>query len=318
MESISFIIPAYNEEKNVVELNHRISQEMERLGLNYEILFIDDGSKDQTFPVIKEMAKQDPHVLAIKFSRNFGKEAAIFCGLAQSSGDAVIVMDADLQHPVSAIETMIQQWKAGYQIVEAKKKERQNETKLHRFFSNCFYKMLNSLSGFDLNNLSDFKLLDRRAVGILNRLTERQTFFRALSGWMGFNTCFVEFEVADRFSGTSKWSFKSLARYAVNNICSFSSKPLQFVTGCGLIFLAFAILLGINTLYNYFNGRAFSGFTTVILLILILGSVLMISLGIIGFYLAKIYEEVKGRPRYLIQELVKKEENFKNHGIMNK
>lgn len=305
MALISIIIPAYNEEKNVVEITHQISQEMEGSNHDYEILFVDDGSKDQTYSVIKRLAEEDYHVVAIRFSRNFGKEAAVFCGLAQASGEAVIVMDADLQHPVSVISTMIEKWEEGYQIVEARKKQRQDESSIYRFFSKLFYKMLNRLSGFDLNNLSDFKLLDRCTVDILNQLTERQTFFRALSGWMGFNTCFVEFEVAERFSGNSKWSFKSLVKYAINNICSFSSAPLQFVTGCGIIFFIFGFLLGVNTLFNYFSGQAFSGFTTVILLILILGSVLMISLGIIGYYLSKIYEEIKGRPRYLIQNIVK-------------
>lgn len=312
MSLISIIIPAYNEEKNVVEITHQISQEMEKSNHEYEILFIDDGSKDQTYSVIKHLAEEDCHVVAIRFSRNFGKEAAVFCGLAQARGDAAIVMDADLQHPVSVISAMIEKWEDGYQIVEARKKQRQNESSIYRFFSKLFYKMLNHLSGFDLNNLSDFKLLDRCTVDILNQLTERQTFFRALSGWMGFNTCFVEFEVADRFSGNSKWSFKSLVKYAINNICSFSSAPLQFVTGCGLIFFIFAFLLGVNTLFNYFSGQAFSGFTTVILLILILGSVLMISLGIIGYYLSKIYEEIKGRPRYLIQNIVRNKDKEQN------
>lgn len=308
MALISVVIPAYNEETNVREVHRQIDSEMNKIGYDYEVIFVDDGSKDHTFLTISEMAKVDSHVVAVKFSRNFGKEAAVFCGLAQAKGDAVVVMDADLQHPVSTLSTMISKWEEGFHIVEAKKKKRQNESAINRFFSNLFYKMLNDLSGMDLNNLSDFKLLDRRAVNILNELTERQTFFRALSGWMGFNTCFVEFEVAERFSGETKWSFKSLLKYAVNNITSFSSKPLQFVTGCGVLFFIFAIILGINTLYNYFMGKSFSGFTTVILLILILGSVLMFSLGIIGFYLAKIYEEVKGRPRYLIQDIVKKDE----------
>lgn len=303
---ISFVIPSYNEESNLREIHRRIVEEMKKNNFDFEVIFVDDGSKDKTFYVASDIAKES-NVIAIKFSRNFGKEAAIFCGLAQAKGDAVIVMDADLQHPVSIITTMIEKWQEGHHIVEARKQKRQNESSIYRFFSNLFYRLLNKMSGMNLNNLSDFKLLDRCAVDILNQLTERQTFFRALSGWMGYNSCFVEFEVAERFSGSSKWSFSTLFKYAINNICSFSSVPLQFVTIAGMIFMLFSLILGINTLYNYFSGHALSGFTTVILLTLILGSVLLLSLGIIGYYLSKIYEEIKGRPRYIIQQIIKKD-----------
>lgn len=303
MNVISIVIPAYNEAENIQEIYERISKEFSMLKEDFEVIFVDDGSKDETFFRISTLTLNHKNVIGVKFSRNFGKEAAIFAGLHQASGDAAIVMDADMQHPVTLLHDMVDKWQQGYLIVEARKLKRQNESAMYRFFSKLFYKILNRMAGIELNNLSDFKLLDRKAYQMILKLTEKQTFFRALSGWMGYRSCFIDFEVADRLHGQTSWSMKGLFKYAINNITSFSSLPLHLVTVMGFIFFVFAMLLGIHTLYNYFVGDAVSGFTTVILVLLILGAVLMSALGIIGHYLAKIYDELKNRPRYIIEEI---------------
>lgn len=303
MAMISIVMPAYNEALNIMEAVRQISAQMEQLPVTFELLFVNDGSVDQSDQVLKEALRLHPNLVVVTFSRNFGKEAAIFCGLKEAKGDAVIVMDCDLQHPVSMIAEFYQKWCEGYEVVEGKKAGRQQESMLHRLFAESFYTLLQKISHISLRNASDFKLLDRKVVDALNALPEKQTFFRALSGWVGFRTTVVEFAVQDRFAGESKWSFRQLWRFALNNVTSFTALPMQAVTVCGILFFLFSIILGIDTLYNFFTNQAASGFTTVILVLLIMGSIMMFSLGVIGYYLAKIYEEIQARPRYFISSI---------------
>lgn len=276
---------------------------MENEDISYELVFVNDGSKDQTWERIKEASKKNSNIKGICFSRNFGKEGAVFAGLANASGDCVAVMDCDLQHPPETLITMYRLWEQGYQVIEGVKASRGREGFLHKFFAKTFYKIISNATGVDMSRASDFKLLDRAAVDEFLKLPERNVFFRALSSWVGFKTTYVEFHVQEREAGESKWSMKSLFKYAINNITSFSAVPMQVVTFCGVIFFLFAIVLAVQSLYLYFSGRAVAGFTTVILLLLIIGSILMFSLGVIGYYLSKIYEEVKMRPRYIISEI---------------
>ena len=190
-------------------------------------------------------------------------------------------------------------------MIEGVKASRGKESFIHKMFAKTFYKIISDATGIDMSRASDFKLLDRQAADEFLKLPERNVFFRALSSWVGFKTAYVEFDVREREAGASKWSFKSLVKYAVNNITSFSAAPMQIVTFCGIVFFVFAVILGIQSLYMYFAGHAVAGFTTVILLLLLVGSILMFSLGVIGYYIAKIYDEVKMRPRYIISEVVK-------------
>ena len=213
-------------------------------------------------------------------------------------------MDCDLQHPPETLVTMYRLWESGFQVIEGIKASRGKESLIYKMFAKTFYKIISNATGIDMSRASDFKLLDRQVVDEYLRLPERNVFFRALSSWVGFKTTYVEFDVQQRTAGKSKWSFKSLARYAVNNITSFSAAPMQIVTFFGFIFFLVAVILGIQSLYMYFSGHAVEGFTTVILLLLFVGSVLMFSLGVIGYYISKIYEEVKMRPRYIISEIV--------------
>lgn len=309
MSVLSVVIPSYNEEKNVPLAAARFAEVLEDAGISYELIFVDDGSKDRTYAVIEQEARQNPAVRGISFSRNFGKEAAIFAGLKEARGEACVVTDCDLQFPPEVIPQMVALWKQGYQVVEGKKSNRGDEKAAHGICARLFYKLMSRAIGMDMQSSSDFKLLDRAVVNELNALTEKDTFFRALSFWVGFRTATVEFDVADRQFGASKWSLKSLIRYGVNNITSFSSAPLNVVTGLGGLLLAASAIVGVQTLVRFFMGRAVEGFTTVILLQLLIGGSIMMSLGIIGHYIARIYNEVKGRPHYIVAERTKETNN---------
>lgn len=276
--------------------------------ISYEIVFVNDGSKDQTWSEIEQASRKNPHIVGVNFSRNFGKESAMLAGLASASGDCCAVMDCDLQHPPETLVEMYRLWEQGYEVIEGVKRTRGKESAMHRASAGMFYRIISKAVGIDMSRASDFKLLDRKAVDALLAMPERNTFFRALSSWVGFKTVSVEFDVQERTEGESKWSTWSLIQYAVKNIVSFSTVPMQCVTVAGILVFLFAVVLGVQSLVKYFSGHALEGFTTVILLILIIGSIIMISLGIIGYYIAKIYEEVKGRPRYIISKVVRSEE----------
>lgn len=274
--------------------------------IDYEIVFVDDGSKDATWMEIENAGKEDEHVNGVHFSRNFGKESAMMAGLENAGGDCVVVMDCDLQHPPETIVEMYRLWQQGYEVVEGVKRTRGKESVFHKMSAGLFYKMISKAVKIDMSHASDFKLLDRRAVEALLEMPERNAFFRALSSWIGFKTVSVEFDVHEREVGESKWSTKSLIRYAISNIVSFSSAPMMLVGFTGILGFLFAVILGIQTLVNYFSGNAVEGFTTVILLILIMGSFILMGMGVIGYYIAKIYEEVKCRPRYIISKKIGK------------
>ena len=297
---LSIVFPAYNEEKMILKTTEVVSGIMEREKIPFELVFVNDGSKDQTWEMIEKAAEKNSHVTGIRFSRNFGKESAIFAGLANAEGDCIAVMDCDLQHPPETLVEMYRLWEQGYEVIEGVKRSRGKESILHRASAGMFYKIMSKAVQIDMSRASDFKLMDRKAVEALLSMPERNAFFRALSSWVGYRTTSVEFDVQERTEGESKWSTWSLIKYAVRNIVGFSSAPLQMITVAGVLTLLLAVVLGIQSLVKYFCGHALEGFTTVILLLLIIGSLIMLSLGVIGIYIAKIYEEVKGRPRYFI------------------
>jgi dolichol-phosphate mannosyltransferase len=268
-----------------------------------EFVFIDDGSYDQTYKMITELASEKENVSGLHFSRNFGKESAISAGLAAANGDAAVVIDCDLQHPPEKIIEMYRLWEQGYEIVEGIKKERGQEKKMHRMGAKIFYSVISRMAGFDMANSSDFKLLDRKVIDVLNKMPERG-FFRAISYWVGYNKATVEYVVNDRVDGESKWSTKDLVKYAISNISSYSTAPMQIVTALGAIMLVISVIFGIWALIDKIIGRALEGMTTVIIITIFIGSIIMISLGIIGYYIARIYEEIKGRPKYIISSSV--------------
>ena len=304
MPQLSIVMPAYNERDSIAHAVNAIRVVLQAESIDFEIIIIDDGSKDDTFAQIKTICKTHQNVRGYRFSRNFGKESAIWAGLQKVKGDCCIVMDCDLQHPAEVLPIMHKKWQEGIMIVEGIKKSRGKESFFYRLSSSVFYKLISRLSGFNMKFSSDFKLLDRQVVNELLQLNERNTFFRGLSFWIGFPSEEIEYEVAPRTHGNSSWNFFNLVKYAINNIAGFSAAPLQLVTGIGTLLVIASLILSVQTLIHFFSGTALAGFTTVILLLLLIGGSLMISLGIIGLYIAKIYEEVKGRPRFIISESV--------------
>ena len=301
---LSIIIPAYNEEKCIKSAYNVIYSLLAENNIESEFVFIDDGSYDQTYKMITELASEKENVSGLHFSRNFGKESAISAGLAAANGDAAVVIDCDLQHPPEKIIEMYRLWEQGYEIVEGIKKERGQEKKMHSMGAKIFYSVISRMAGFDMANSSDFKLLDRKVIDVLNKMPERG-FFRAISYWVGYNKATVEYVVNDRVDGESKWSTKDLVKYAISNISSYSTAPMQIVTALGAIMLVISVIFGIWALIDKIIGRALEGMTTVIIITIFIGSIIMISLGIIGYYIARIYEEIKGRPKYIISSSVK-------------
>ncbi|MBK9216706.1 MAG: glycosyltransferase family 2 protein [Chloracidobacterium sp.] len=301
---VSVVVPVFCEEKNIGTVLERIASSIEPRNIAYEIVVVDDGSHDGTWTTLSSCAEKLP-IRAVRLSRNFGKELALCAGLERARGDAVIVMDGDGQHPPEVISEMLTIWLSGdAEIIDAVKKTRGKESILSKLGARIFYWIWGRLSGFDLAAASDFKLLSRQAVAAYLQMGERNVFFRGMTAWLGFSRAKVYFEVAGREGGTSTWSFFLLVNLALTGITGFSAVPLQIITVLGLVFMLFALVFGAQTLYMFLSGHAMTGFATVILLLLFIGSLLMFSLGIMGEYLGRIYDEVKRRPRYVIAETI--------------
>ena len=302
MSLLSVIIPSYNEEANIERTAETIGRVLSEAQIEYELLFVSDGSKDKTYELVCNLAQNDARIKGLQFSRNFGKEATIFAGMEYIKGDCCAVIDCDLQHPPETLVEMYHLWEEGYDVIEGIKSNRGKEGIIHKMFVGIFYGIMSSLMKMDMNATSDFKLMDKKVVDVLLSLPEKNTFFRALTFWTGFKSTTVTFDVQERVAGKSKWSFTSLVKYAISNTTSFTTAPLQFVTFMGVLMIIFSVVLGVQTLVRYFMGTAVEGFTTVILLLLVIGGCIMISLGIIGHYLSRIYDEVKGRPKYIVRD----------------
>jgi glycosyltransferase involved in cell wall biosynthesis len=302
---LSVVLPCLNEGSHLEGSLATLAGVLDGLGLAYEIVVVDDGSTDDTWTVLTRAAAMRPQLLALRLSRRFGKEQALAAGLEHARGAAVLVMDGDLQHPPELIPEMVRAWREeGYEVVEGMKVRRGEEPLVARIGARLFYPLFRRLSGFDLEGASDFKLVDRRVLAAWSRMPEHTLFFRGMSAWLGFRRKAVPFEVAPRAGGSSGWSPLRLLRLGLNGITAFSSAPIHVITFVGMVFGAFAVLLGLHTLYNKFFGSAETGFTTVIVLVLLVGSLVLLGLGVIGLYVSRIYEEVKGRPRYVVRDRV--------------
>lgn len=302
---LSVVIPVYQEGSHIRSSIGVIEHILITNHINYEFILIDDGSKDNTWQEIKTMAKENKNITSLRLSRNFGKESALCAGLEYAEGEMILVMDSDLQHPPTLIPEMVRLWREeDYDVVEGIKSSRGKEGLFYKLSAKLFYYIIYKTADINLGKASDFKLMDRRVIDAWKEMPERATFFRGMSAWLGFDRKQISFDVADRVNGKTKWSVVLLIRLAMNAITSYTSVPLHCITVLGIIMFFGAVLLGGQTLYMKFSGRATNGFTTVILLQLIIGSSIMISLGMIGIYLTKIYKEVKGRPRYLISKCV--------------
>lgn len=302
---LSIVIPVLNEERGVAPLLARLKAVLEEIGLAYEIIFVDDGSTDATMARLKEHNERDPRIKAVSLSRNFGKEVAVAAGLRYARGNAVILMDGDLQHPPEIIPKFIEGWRQGYDDVFGQRVDRAADSPLRRMFSRAFYRTFRTLSGTTLpENAGDFRLLSRRAVDALNRIGERARFNKGLYAWIGFRSMGVPFEVPDRADGErSRWKPRRLMRFALDGLASFSTIPLRVWSYLGLFtsLLAFVYIL-IFVVKTLLFGTDLPGFPTLVVLIMFFAGVQLISLGVIGEYLGRIYEEVKARPLFLVQE----------------
>ncbi len=307
LQALTLVVPVYNEADLIAHSLPRIlaAAQTAAPGARVRLVAIDDGSRDGTRAALAQLEAREPAIRAIGFTRNFGKEAAIHAGVAEAlrepGAEALIVIDADLQHPPELMAQMVDQWRSGHEVVEAVKRARGDESALRRWAAGLFYGTFTRLSGLRLDQDTDYKLLDRKVASAVLELKERGRFFRGIVRWLGYPSARVEFDVAPRAGGASGWSLYGLARYAWRNLTSFSSAPLGLVTVFGAVGLGLGALLAAKALLDWFQGRALSGFSTVILLQVIFSSLILLSLGIIGHYIARIYDELKGRPLYILR-----------------
>lgn len=299
---LSVVIPAFNEQEMVPAAAEQIDGILSRAGIPHELIFIDDGSRDATWAEIRAESEHRDTVRGVHFSRNFRKEAAIFAGLQAADGDCVAVIDCDLQHPPEKLVEMYRLWEKGVEVVEGVKTDRGEESLAHRVAAKTFYRLISEATHIDMTRASDFKLLDRKAVNVLLSMREKRAFFRALSSWIGFRTAEVPYEVRERAAGESKWSTWLLIKYALSNITAFTSLPLHLITGCGAASFLAALIVGIVSIVRLAMGRVVTGLTGAVILLLFLSGLIMVGLGIIGYYLGNIYMEIQDRPRFIVSE----------------
>ncbi len=312
---ISLIIPMYNEEDNIETLFKRVIDTLEKLKLTYEIICVNDGSKDRTLEILINYHQTNQAIKVVNLSRNFGKDIALTAGIDCAHGNAVIPIDADLQDPPELIGEMIQKWQEGYDIVYATRESRQGETWFKRFTANIFYILLDKITKVHIpKNTGDFRLLDRQVVEAIKRLPERTRFMKGIFAWVGFKSTSIVFERQPRLQGNTKWNYWKLWNFALDGITSFSVLPLKVWTYMGLVIsiisLVYASFLVIRTI---FFGIDVPGYASLMVTILFLGGIQLITLGIIGEYLGRVYEEIKGRPLYLVRDLY----GFENQKLSN-
>lgn len=300
---ISLILPSYNEEENIPLIYENLHHIMALVNYDYELIFIDDGSEDQTLEYIQDLARKHPHVKYVSFTRNFGKEAALLAGLEKSQGDAVIIMDADLQHPAFLLPEMIQGYEEGYDQVIAKR-NRNGESPLRKTLSKLFYKGINQLVDVTLKNgIGDFRLLSRPVVNDILKLSEGNRFSKGLFAWVGYEEKVINYENVSRQSGSSKWSLSKLLNYAIDGLVSFNTKPLRICLYTGMLILLMSLgYIAFIFVQIVRNGIDVPGYFSTISAILFLGGVQLLSLGVIGEYIGRMYNEVKRRPHYLVKE----------------
>ncbi|MCZ8241814.1 MAG: glycosyltransferase family 2 protein [Microcystis sp. LE19-131.1A] len=306
MPKYSLIIPIYNEEETIPELYRRVSDVMDSLDDSVELILINDGSRDRSLKLMRELQERDARVCYISFARNFGHQAAVTAGLNFARGQVIVVLDADLQDPPELIPKMIESWQAGYHVVYAQRTKRKKESWFKRLTAYVFYRLLRRLADVDIPaDTGDFCLMDRQVVDVLNSMPERNRYIRGLRAWIGFRQTAVKFERDPRFAGEVKYTFKKSLALAVNSLVSFSKIPLRISTYLGLFSALIALLMALLVLYWRLQqpDSPVTGLATILIAVFFLGSVQLISIGILGEYVGRIYEEVKGRPAYTIAEI---------------
>lgn len=305
---ISVIIPCYNEQETV----NRFYKEIKRvtddiLDYSFEFIYVNDGSKDPTASLVKELHVKDERVCLVDFSRNFGKEAAMLAGMELAQGDAIVIMDVDLQDPPELVPKMIKLYEEGYENIYTRRRNREGEPPIRSFFANLFYKLINQMSDVEIiNGARDYRLLSRRAVDELIKLKEKNRFSKGLFQWVGYDSICLEFDHVERVAGETKWSFMKLVDYAIEGITDFSNAPLRFATYTGIVIAVISFLYLIYILIEtMINGSTTAGWPSLVCIILFLGGIQLIFLGVIGEYIGRIYNEVKERPIYIVKEVVK-------------
>jgi dolichol-phosphate mannosyltransferase len=306
----SVVAPIFNEFGSIDELYKQISKEMDATGETWELLLVDDGSTDGSTDKILDMAGKDDRVKPVIFARNFGQQPAVKAGLDYSSGQAVIVIDADLQDPPEVIHKLIEKWREGYEVVYAQRMEREGESFLKKFTATMFYRIINRLTDINLPlDTGFFRLLDRQVVDILNQMPEHHRFFRALSVWVGFKQTAVSYRRRARFAGETKYPFRKMFKLATTAITGFSFFPLQVATYLGFITSGVAIVaIPVVITLRLMGSHEFTGQATTLIAVLFLGGVQLIFLGILGEYIGRMYDEVRGRPLYIVRENPKKDD----------
>ncbi|UQZ85881.1 hypothetical protein SK3146_05171 [Paenibacillus konkukensis] len=296
------IVPMFNEQEVIAETYARLKQVMDTLGEPYELLFVDDGSRDRTASIVKEISRNDPCVRMLGFARNFGHQVAITAGMDYAEGDAVVIIDADLQDPPGVIVQMIDKWKQGYDVVYGKRLKREGETWFKKTSAHMFYRMLKSMTSVDIPvDAGDFRLIDRKVCDVMKSLTERNRYVRGLVSWTGFRQTFVEYTREERWAGDTKYPLRKMLRFAVDAIASFSYKPLKLAAYLGFVLslLSFVYILVI-VYQRLFTDTTITGWSSIVAINLFFNGIVLIILGIIGEYIGRIYDESKGRPLYII------------------
>ena len=306
---ISIIAPIYNEVNNIPELYRRIGEVLDSAGDPWEIVMVDDGSTDGSTELIREYRNQDPRVAPVIFARNFGHQIAVTAGLDYCRGDAVVIIDADLQDPPEVILDMIAKWREGYEVVYAVRTEREGETWFKEFTASLFYRLIYRITDVDIPlDTGDFRLLDRKVVNVMNQMRERHRFLRGMSVWVGFKQTGVEYKRAARYSGETKYPLKKMIKFATDAITSFSYFPLQLAMYIGFVAAGLSILaIPVVVTMRLIGNQAFFGQASTLIAVLFLGGVQLISLGILGEYIGRLYDEAKGRPLYIVSEAPEKD-----------
>ncbi len=304
MKRLSIIIPIFNEEQILPELFQRVTDAARSITSDYELIFVNDGSKDKSIDILKQFAKQDKNVKYIDFSRNFGHQIAVSAGLDFSSGQAVVIIDGDLQDPPELIPEMYKKYKEGYPVVYAKRKERKGETPFKKLTAKLFYRILQKLTSIDIPlDTGDFRLIDRKVVDNLKKMTEQNKFLRGQIAWMGYKSTYVEFIRDERRFGNTGYPLSRMVKFAIDGITGFSNKPLVYVRNMGILVSIFAFLIMLYALYSYFVlERVITGWTSMIVASMFIGGIQLLSIGIIGEYIGRINTDVRNRPLYFINE----------------
>ena len=301
MKRVSIVVPVYNEEDNIAHFVQSVEKVMETLPYAYEILFIDDGSRDRSREILREMGERDSHVQSIFLARNAGHQVALTCGTDHADGDAVITMDGDMQHPPELLPVLLAKWEEGYEIVQTVRLTTEGASLFKRLTSKYYYRLLNAMTDVEIQEGgSDFRLMDRKAVLALRRYHEHARFIRGIVGAMGFRKTTVEFVAPERFAGQSKFSLHKMISFALDGILAYSVQPLRAAFYVGICSALLAILLFLHVLYETLRGETVAGWSTIVVCSLFFGGMQMMMLGVCGEYIARILQEVKNRPLYLI------------------